>query len=116
LAKCRVRRGETRDRQAEGRAADVVQPNLMGEGDRRRLTALLTADAEDEAGTDLPAKASGRGDELPDAGAVQHLKPIGGEDPLFDVGGQESAGVVAAPAGERRTGPRGGRYDRATIW
>ena len=93
-----MRCGEARDRQAEGRATDVVQSDLVGEGDRRRLATVLAADAEDEAGPGLPAEPGGRGDELPDAGTIQHLERVGGEDPLFNVEGQEAPGVVAAEA------------------
>ena len=41
-----LRRGEARERHAERRAADVVEPELVAERDRARLAAVLAADAE----------------------------------------------------------------------
>src|SRR6202000_893835 len=38
--------GEARDQHAERRARDVVQPDLVAEGDRGRIAAVLAADAE----------------------------------------------------------------------
>ena len=42
--------GEAGDRHAEGRAGDVVQPDLVAEGDRGRVAAVLAADADLEVG------------------------------------------------------------------
>ena len=50
-----LRRCESGERHAVGRAADVVEPELVAERDRARLAAVLAADAELEVGlTPLP--------------------------------------------------------------
>jgi hypothetical protein len=41
-----LRRREPRDRHAEGRAGDVVEADLLAEGDGGRVAAMLAADAE----------------------------------------------------------------------
>jgi len=46
----RLRRGQARDRHAEGRAADVVHAGEVAELDRVRLAAVLAADADLEVG------------------------------------------------------------------
>src|SRR5688500_14631849 len=46
LRQRRLRRGEPRDGHAIGRAADVVEAYLFEEVDRRRVSAVLTADAQ----------------------------------------------------------------------
>src|SRR5439155_9913763 len=46
LVERRLRRGQARQRDAERRAADVVQAELVAERDRARLAAVLAADAQ----------------------------------------------------------------------
>src|SRR5438128_735543 len=46
LAKRGLRRRKARDRHAERRTRDVVEPDLVAEGDRGRIAAMLAADAE----------------------------------------------------------------------
>src|ERR1044072_4681080 len=44
--KSSLRRSQTRDRQTEGRAAHVVEPDLVTKGNRGWLAAVLAADAD----------------------------------------------------------------------
>src|SRR5436305_13161617 len=46
LAERGLRRGEPRDRHAERRARHVVEPDLVAERNRRRIAAVLAADAD----------------------------------------------------------------------
>jgi hypothetical protein len=98
-----VGRGGAGGREAGGRATEEIQPDLVGEGDRRRLAAVLAADAEDETGPRLPPEPARGGDELADTGAVEHLERVGGEDPLLRCrGGGDAPGInAAARAGVR---------------
>ncbi len=69
LGKRGVRGGQPRDRHAEGRAAHVIHPAVVTEGDRARLAAVLAADADLEAGraSARPSVTAMR-DQLADAG------------------------------------------------
>ena len=51
----RLRRSEARDRDAVGRAGDVIEPQAVAEGDGVRIAAMLAADTELERGTGLAA-------------------------------------------------------------
>src|ERR1700733_6456266 len=58
-----LRGGEPRDGHAEGRARDVVEPDLAEELDRRRGPAVLAADPELDAGARRAAALLGERDE-----------------------------------------------------
>src|SRR6476619_5700349 len=51
--------GEAGDGDAEGRAGDIVQPDLGAEADRGGIAAMLAADAELELGARAPAALGG---------------------------------------------------------
>src|ERR1700720_3980292 len=56
----RLRGGKPGDRHPERRARDIVEPDLVTEGDRARVAAMLAADADLEvAGGRPPAPAAG---------------------------------------------------------
>src|SRR5262245_32983221 len=66
----RVRRGESSDGHAERRAGDVVEAASMAEGDRTRVTAVLTADTDLQLRLCATAALDGDPHELADAGLV----------------------------------------------
>ena len=83
----------------------------MEEGDRRRVAAVLAADADLEARPRRAALLDGHAHELADALDVERLERVGGQDPALDVGQQEAAlGVVAASS---RTSSASGRSCRS---
>ena len=59
--------GQTCDRHTEGRAADVVQTNIVAELDAGRIAAVLAADAQTQVGTGLTAVMCSHLDQLADA-------------------------------------------------
>src|SRR5689334_10110515 len=63
----RLCRREPRDRDAEGRAGDVVEADLVAEGDGPRVAAVLAADADLEPGPCRPPALDADADELADA-------------------------------------------------
>src|SRR5262249_38937383 len=80
-AQRRLRRRQSRDRHAEGRARDVVETGLATEEHRRRITAMIATDAELEAGARAPA---GR---APDIAPLAH-----------DFAGERGEGIVLEDA------------------
>src|SRR5687768_17471457 len=66
-----LRGGEARDGHAIGRAAHVVEPQLMAELYRIRIAAVLAANAELDVGTGLPAEGDGGLHQLADAGDIE---------------------------------------------
>ncbi len=59
---------------------------------------MLAANAELEAGPGRPAPLGGDRDQLADALDVDADERVAREDALFDIGGEEAAGIVAADA------------------
>src|ERR1700722_17488234 len=90
--------GETRDRYAERRARDVVEPDLVAERDRGRIAAVLAADAELEVLAHLAAALARDRDQFADALAIDRDERIDGENALRGVGAEKARGVVAADA------------------
>ena len=91
--------GQPRDRDAERRAGDVVQPDLVAEGDARRVAAVLAADADLQARSRGAARLGGDPHQLSDALAVEDLERVLRQDLAVDVLQQELAlRVVAAEA------------------
>ena len=68
--------GQTCDRHTEGRAADIVQTNLVAELDAGRISTVLAADAQTQVGTGLTAIMCSHLDQLADADLVQMLERI----------------------------------------
>src|SRR5262245_21308304 len=84
-----LRGREPGDRNAVRGAGDVVQPRLVEEPDRRRVAAVLAADADLEPwlrGASLPHPGL---DELADARRVDRDERLPFDQPLLDVGQQE---------------------------
>src|SRR6266699_2934543 len=74
LLECGLGRGQTGDRQAERRAGHVVHAHAVTELHRRRLAAVLPADADLELGPRSPAELDRQLDELADAFLIEHLE------------------------------------------
>jgi hypothetical protein len=89
---------EPRDGDSVGRSTDVIEPGRLAEGDRGRIAAMFAADAELEARPRSPAPLGRDADQLADALDIQRDERVAGVDALFDVGGEEVAGIVAADA------------------
>ena len=66
-----LRRRQSRNRHPEGAARDVVEPDGVKEGDRRRVAAVLAADADLEVGPCGAAALDGDLDQLADAALVE---------------------------------------------
>lgn len=88
-----LRGGEARDRDAEGRARHVIEPDVVAELDRRRFAAVLTADAHRQVCVGGASALGADADELPDAVSIQYLERILWQDFLLYVVGQEVRGV-----------------------
>ena len=73
---CSLRSGQTCDRHTEGRAADVVEANVVAELDARGVAAVLAADAQAQVGAGLAAVVCGHLDQLADADLIQVLERI----------------------------------------
>ena len=80
---------QTCDRHTEGRAADVVQTNIVAELDAGRIAAVLAADAQTQVGTGLTAVMCSHLDQLADADLVQMLERIALVDLVLVVCAQE---------------------------
>ena len=95
--------GQSRDGDAVGGAGNVVEADVVAEGDTSGFAAMLAADAE----FDVRAHGFGFGDtnfhQFADAGLVNGLERVAGQDLLGDIGLQELVGVVAREA-ERHLG------------
>src|SRR5881392_659669 len=99
LVERRLSRGEPRQRNAVRRAAHVVEAEPVAETDRARVSAVLTADAELQIGSRLPAALDGDLHQLADTVEVERLEGIRVEHPVLQIEGQELAlGVVARHA------------------
>src|SRR5688572_30318249 len=96
-AESRLRRREASHRHAVRGAAHVVEPDLVEERDRVRIAAVLTADADLQAGPRCASLFDSGAHELADARHIESLERVRGEDPTLDVVEEEAAlGVVAA--------------------
>src|SRR3954451_22809291 len=73
-------RGKACDRDAVGRARDVVEPDLAAEMDRGRVAAMLAADAEFDAGPRRAAALGGDAHHLADALNINADKRIALDD------------------------------------
>src|SRR3954454_22607458 len=71
-----LRGREPRDRHAEGRAGDVVEPDPVEQVDRGGVAAVLSADAELELGPRGAAALAADRDELADALLVDRLEGV----------------------------------------
>src|SRR3954451_16683175 len=101
LAERGLRGGEAGDRDAVGRAGDVVEADRMEEGDGGGIAAVLAAGADLERGARLATACDADLDELADAFLVERDKGIDRQDALGHVGAEEACGIVTADAVRR---------------
>ena len=104
LRERRLRRRQPGERDAVGRARDVVEPEPVAEGDRARLAAVLPADPELDPGLRPPAALDRDPHEIPHSVLVQHLERVPLEDAVLEVEGEELALGVVAGEPERGLG------------
>ena len=71
-----LRSGEAGNGHTEGRAADVVQTDVVAELNARGIAAVLTADAQAQIGAGLTAIVCGHLDQLAHADLIQVLERI----------------------------------------
>src|SRR6266850_1607450 len=91
-------RREPCDGDPVGRCADVGEPDLVEEMHRRRVAAMLAADAELDVGARLLSALDAHGDEVADAVHVDRGERIPFKDLLVLVNLQELADVVSREA------------------
>ena len=88
-------------RHPERRAAHVVEAGLVEEADRRRVAAVLAADADLEARPGGPAPLGPELDQLADAVEVDGLEGVARQEPELEVGVHHPALDVVAAEPER---------------
>ena len=89
---------QTGDRHTEGRAADVVQTNVVAELHARGVAAVLAADAQTQIVAGLAAIMGSHLDQLADADLIQMLERIALVDLVLVVCAQELGSVITAEA------------------
>src|SRR5690606_37011987 len=72
----RLRGSEPSDRNAERRTGDIVEPDLLAERDRGRITTMLTADAKLDIGAGRPAALGSDLDQFANTVAVERDERI----------------------------------------
>ena len=75
---------------------------------------MFAADAQLDAGARRSAAFGGQADQLPDAIDIKADKGIAGKHTLFDIGGQELAGIIAAES-QRGLGTRSAIFIRPGL-
>ena len=95
LAQGRLRGGEPRDRHAERRARHIVELDLVTEGDRSRVAAVLPADADFELGTDFSSALDADAHQFADALLIDRHERIAGQDAARGIDAEEARRVVA---------------------
>src|SRR5208282_4795244 len=94
-AQGRLRGGEPRDRHAERRARHVVEIDLVAEGDRSGIAAVLAADADLQLGTDFPPALDADAHQFADALLIDRHERVAGQDAARGVDAEEARRVVA---------------------
>ena len=86
--------GQTSDGNTEGRAADIVQTNIVAELNAGGVTAVLAADAQTQIRVGGAAVSSSHLDQLANADLVQMLERIALVDLVVVVSSQELGSIV----------------------
>src|SRR5215475_10557491 len=102
LPQHRLRCREPRQRDAIGRAADVVEPDQVAELDRTGLAAVLAADAELQVRLRPPPPLDSGPHQVTDALLVEHLERVPLEHAVLEVEGEELPLRVVARHAEGR--------------
>src|SRR5215468_10548974 len=87
---------KARDRHPEWRARHVIERDLVAEGDRRRVAAVLAADADLEPIARLAPALDPDPHQLADAFAVDRHERVGVDDAARGVMAEKACRVVAA--------------------
>ena len=95
-------RREPRERDAIGRAGDVVEPDAVAERHRPRLSPVLAADSHLQVVLHAAAALDRDSHQLADALLVDHLERVALEHAVLEVARQELALGVVAREAERR--------------
>ena len=98
LAERGLRRGETGDRHAVGRARDVVQSNLMAESDGRGIAAMFAADTDLQARASLAPARHADLHQFAHAIAVDRNEGVDLQNSLGDVRAEKARRVITADA------------------
>src|SRR6478672_3768085 len=98
LAERGLRRGKPGDRHAERRARYIVETDLVAERDRRRIAAVLAADANLEVFAHPAAALDADPHQRADAIAIDRHERIARQDAARRVDAEERRGVVTADA------------------
>src|SRR3954470_5243806 len=98
LAERGLRGGEARDRHAIGRAGYVIQSDLVAEGHRCRIAAMLAANPDLQLRPRLAAALDADPDQFAHAVTIDRDKGIDLQNAARDVGTEKTRGVVAADA------------------
>src|SRR6266403_5618377 len=98
LAERGLRGGQPRDRDAVGRARDVIEANLVAERDGGGIAAMLSTDPDLDIRAGLAAAHDADLHQLANAVAIDRDERIDLQNPLCDVGAEESGGVISADA------------------
>src|SRR5262245_66214627 len=94
LAERGLGRREAGDGDAERRAGDIVERELVAERDRGRVAAVLAADADLQLGARLAAALDADAHQFAHALAIDGDEGIAGENAARDVGAEKARGVV----------------------
>lgn len=92
---CGLRGGKTRDRHAEKRATDVIEPGRLAKTDRGRIAAMIAADAKLDVRPCSAALAHGHLDQRADAYRVQADECIDVDDSLLAIDVEKVSQIVA---------------------
>src|ERR1051326_7156252 len=95
---CRLGGGEAGDRYAERRAGNVIEPDLVAEGDRGGIAAVLAANAELDIGPHLLPALDRDAHQFAHAVAIERDERIDRQDALARVDAEEARRVVAGNA------------------
>src|SRR5689334_17097753 len=96
LGKSRLGGREARQRDAERRAADVVQAELVAEDDGLRLAAVLAADPELQLRLRRTAALDADSHQVAHAALVERLERVAFQHPVLEIEGEELAFRVVA--------------------
>src|SRR5262245_14189803 len=97
-----LRRREASDRGAERGGANVVETNLVAEGDRLGIAAVLAADADLEIRASLATALDGNPHHRADALAVKHLEWVVRQNAVLDVVAEKlGLGIIPREAIDR---------------
>src|SRR5919106_5490740 len=102
LGEGRLRRGQPGKGHPVRRAGHVGEPELVAEGDRAAVAAVLAADSELDLGIDSAGALDGDPHQVADPASVERLERVCLEDAVLEIAGEEHPLRVVARETERR--------------